>query len=199
MQLFVGLGNPGPKYARHRHNIGFMALDAIAGRHGFPAFRNRFRGLVSEGWLGSERVALLKPQTFMNESGRSVSAAMQFYKPGLAQVTVFHDELDLAGGKLRVKRGGGSAGHNGLRSMDRLLGPGYRRVRLGIGHPGDSRRVTGHVLHAFDSGDSDWLMLMLDAVARSADLLAANDDANFMNRVAILTRPPPSAAPAPEA
>ena len=199
MQLFVGLGNPGPKYARHRHNIGFMALDAIADRHGFPAFRSRFRGLVSEGRLGEERVALLKPQTFMNESGRAVSAAMQFYKPGLAEVTVFHDELDLAGGKLRVKRGGGSAGHNGLRSMDRIVGPGYRRVRLGIGHPGDSRRVTGHVLHAFNSEDADWLMLMLDAVARSAGLLAANDDANFMNRVAILTRPPPSAARAPEA
>ena len=199
MHLFVGLGNPGPKYARHRHNIGFMALDAIANRHGFPAFRKRFRGLVSEGRLGGERVALLKPQTFMNQSGRAVSAAMQFYKPGLAQVVVFHDELDLAAGKLRVKRGGGSAGHNGLGSIDRIVGPGYRRVRLGIGHPGDSRRVTGHVLHAFDSDDSGWLMLMLDAVARSADLLAANDDANFMNRVAILTRPPPPAAPAPEA
>ena len=198
MHLFVGLGNPGPKYARHRHNIGFMALDAIAARHGFPAFRKRFRGLVSEGRLGGERVALLKPQTFMNQSGPSVSAAMQFYKAGLAEVTVFHDELDLAGGKLRVKTGGGSAGHNGLRSIDRLVGPGYRRVRLGIGHPGDSGRVTGHVLHAFGSEDAGWLMLLLDAVARSAALLAANDDANFMNRVAILTRPPPAAAPAPE-
>ena len=191
MQLFVGLGNPGPKYARHRHNIGFMALDAIADRHGFPTFRKRFRGLVSEGRLGDERVALLKPQTFMNESGRAVAAAMQFYKAGLAEVVVFHDELDLAEGKLRVKTGGGSAGHNGLRSIDRLVGPGFRRVRLGIGHPGDSRRVTGHVLHAFDSEDAGWLMRMLDAVARSADLLAENDDANFMNRVAILTRPPP--------
>ena len=198
MHLFVGLGNPGPKYARHRHNIGFMALDAIVARHGFPPFRKRFRGLVSEGRLGGERVALLKPQTFMNQSGPSVSAAMQFYKAGLAEVTVFHDELDLAGGKLRVKTGGGSAGHNGLRSIDRLVGPGYRRVRLGIGHPGDSRRVTGHVLHAFGSEDAGWLMLLLDAVARSAALLAANDDANFMNRVAILTRPPPAAAPAPE-
>ena len=199
MQLFVGLGNPGPKYARHRHNVGFMAVDAIAHRHGFPAFRKRFRGLVSEGRLGDERVALLKPQTFMNESGRAVAAAMQFYKAGLAEIVVFHDELDLTEGKLRVKRGGGSAGHNGLRSIDRLVGPGYRRVRLGIGHPGDARRVTGHVLHAFASEDAGWLMLMLDAVARSADLLAADDDANFMNRVAILTRPPPSAAPAPEA
>ena len=196
MQLFVGLGNPGPKYARHRHNVGFMALDAIAARHGFPAFRKRFRGLVSEGRLGDERVALLKPQTFMNESGRAVAAAMQFYKAGLAEVAVFHDELDLVEGKLRVKRGGGSAGHNGLRSIDRLVGPGYRRVRLGIGHPGDSRRVTGHVLHAFGPEDAGWLMLMLDAVARSADLLAADDDANFMNRVAILTRPAPSAPPA---
>ncbi len=193
MQLFVGLGNPGPKYARHRHNIGFMALDAIAARHDFPPFRKRFRGLVSEGRLGGERVALLKPQTFMNESGRSVSAAMQFYKAGLAEVVVFHDELDLAQGKLRVKTGGGSAGHNGLRSIDRLVGPGYRRVRLGIGHPGDSARVTGHVLHAFDSADAGWLMRILDAVARSAAQLAENDDANFMNRVAILTRPPPAA------
>ena len=198
MQLFVGLGNPGPKYARHRHNIGFMAVDAIAHRHGFPAFRKRFRGLVSEGRLGDERVALLKPQTFMNESGRAVAAAMQFYKAGLAEIAVFHDELDLTAGKLRVKRGGGSAGHNGLGSIDRLVGPGYRRVRLGIGHPGDSRRVTGHVLHAFGPDDADWLMRMLDAVARSADLLAEDDDANFMNRVAILTRPPPS-APAAEA
>lgn len=198
MQLFVGLGNPGQKYARHRHNIGFMALDAIAARHGFAPFRKRFRGLVSEGRLGDERVALLKPQTFMNESGRAVAAAMQFYKAGLAEVVVFHDELDLAEGKLRMKTGGGSAGHNGLRSIDRLVGPAYRRVRLGIGHPGDSRRVTGHVLHAFDSEDAGWLMRMLDAVARSADLLAENDDANFMNRVAILTRPPP-AAPAAEA
>lgn len=197
MQLFVGLGNPGPKYARHRHNVGFMAVDAIAHRHGFPAFRKRFRGLVSEGRLGDERVALLKPQTFMNESGRAVAAAMQFYKAGLAEIVVFHDELDLTEGKLRVKRGGGSAGHNGLRSINRLVGPGYRRVRLGIGHPGDARRVTGHVLHAFASEDAGWLMLMLDAVARSADLLAADDDANFMNRVAILTRPAPS-APAPE-
>ncbi len=193
MQLFVGLGNPGPKYARHRHNIGFMALDAIADRHGFPPFRKRFRGLVSEGRLGTERAALLKPQTFMNESGRALSAAMQFYKPGLAEVVVFHDELDLAGGKLRVKQGGGSAGHNGLRSIDRIVGPGYRRVRLGIGHPGDPKRVTGHVLHAFDSTDADWLMRMLDAVARSAPLLAEGDDANFMNQVAILTRPPPAA------
>ena len=198
MQLFVGLGNPGQKYARHRHNIGFMALDAIAARHGFAPFRKRFRGLVSEGRLGDERVALLKPQTFMNESGRAVAAAMQFYKAGLAEVVVFHDELDLAEGKLRMKTGGGSAGHNGLRSIDRLVGPAYRRVRLGIGHPGDSRRVTGHVLHAFDSEDAGWLMRMLDAVARSADLLAENDNANFMNRVAILTRPPP-AAPAAEA
>ena len=198
MQLFVGLGNPGPRYARHRHNIGFMAVDAIAHRHGFPAFRKRFRGLVSEGRLGDERVALLKPQTFMNESGRAVAAAMQFYKAGLAEVVVFHDELDLVEGKLRVKTGGGSAGHNGLRSIDRLVGPGYRRVRLGIGHPGDSRRVTGHVLHAFGSEDAGWLMRMLDAIARSADLLAENDDANFMNRIAILTRPPPD-APAPEA
>ncbi len=198
MQLFVGLGNPGPRYARHRHNIGFMAVDAIAHRHGFPAFRKRFRGLVSEGRLGDERVALLKPQTFMNESGRAVAAAMQFYKAGLAEVVVFHDELDLVEGKLRVKTGGGSAGHNGLRSIDRLVGPGYRRVRLGIGHPGDSRRVTGHVLHAFGSEDAGWLMRMLDAIARSADLLVENDDANFMNRIAILTRPPPD-APAPEA
>jgi len=198
VHLFVGLGNPGPKYARHRHNIGFMALDAIAGRHGFPPFRKRFRGLVSGGRLGAERAALLKPQTYMNESGRAVSAAMQFYKPGLAEVVVLHDELDLAAGKLRVKQGGGSAGHNGLRSIDRIVGPGYRRVRLGIGHPGEAGRVTGHVLHAFGSEDADWLMRLLDSVARAAPLLAEGDDANFMNRVAILTRPPP-AGPAVEA
>ncbi len=197
MQIFVGLGNPGARYARHRHNIGFMALDAIADRHGFPSFRTRGRALVSEGRLAERRVALLKPQTFMNESGRAVAAAMQHWKAGLADVAVFHDELDLAGGKLRVKRGGGAAGHNGLRSIDRIVGQGYRRVRIGIGHPGERRRVTGHVLHAFDSADADWLLRMLDAIARAAPLLAEGDDANFMNRVAILTRPP-AAEPAPE-
>ena len=190
MRLFVGLGNPGPQYARHRHNIGFMAVDAIAARHGFPEWRRRFLGLVSEGRLGDERTVLLKPQTFMNESGRSLSAAMQFHKPPHGDIVVFHDELDLAGGRIRVKRGGGSAGHNGLRSIDGLIGPDYRRVRIGIGHPGDRGRVRGHVLKAFGPEDHDWLVRMLDAIARSAPLLAGHDDANFMNRVAILTRPP---------
>lgn len=190
MRLLVGLGNPGPKYARHRHNVGFLAMDAIASRHGFPPFRQRFQGEVSEGRLGSERVALLKPLTYMNESGRSVGAAARFYKLAPPDVVVIHDELDLAPGKVRVKRGGGAAGHNGLRSIDAHLGKDYWRVRIGIGHPGHPDRVTGWVLNDFAKADADWLEAMLDAVADAAPLIAAGDAANFMNRVALLTQPP---------
>lgn len=190
MRLFVGLGNPGPKYARHRHNVGFLAMDAIASRHGFPPFRQRFQGEVSEGRLGDERVALLKPLTYMNESGRSVGAAARFYKLTPADVVVMHDELDLAPGKLRVKQGGGAAGHNGLRSIDAHLGNAYWRVRIGIGHPGHPDRVTGWVLNDFAKADAGWLEPMLDALADAAPLLAGGDTANFMNRVALLTQPP---------
>jgi len=190
MRLLVGLGNPGPKYARHRHNVGFLAMDAIASRHGFPPFRQRFQGEVSEGRLGNERVALLKPLTYMNESGRSVGAAARFYKLAPPDVVVMHDELDLAPGKVRVKQGGGAAGHNGLRSIDAHLGNDYWRVRIGIGHPGHPDRVTGWVLNDFTKADAEWLEAMLDAVADAAPLIAAGDAANFMNRVALLTQPP---------
>jgi peptidyl-tRNA hydrolase, PTH1 family len=190
MQLWVGLGNPEPGMARHRHNVGFLALDAIARRHGFPPWRARFKGMVAEGSVGRERILALKPMTYMNASGESVQPAMGFYKLPPEAVTAFHDELDLAPGKLRVKRGGGAAGHNGLRSMDRMLGtPDYWRVRLGIGHPGDKARVHGHVLGNFSRDDEAWLPGMLDAVADAAPLLAAGQPEAFMSRVALLTAP----------
>ena len=158
MQLWVGLGNPEPGMARNRHNIGFMAVDVIAIRHGFGPWRQRFKGLVAEGMVGQHKVLALKPQTYMNVSGESVQAAAAFYKLAPEAITAFHDELDLVPGKVRVKRGGGAAGHNGLRSMDRMLGtPDYWRVRLGIGHPGEKERVLGHVLSDFAKADRDWL------------------------------------------
>jgi PTH1 family peptidyl-tRNA hydrolase len=191
MLLWVGLGNPEPGMARQRHNIGFMALDTIAIRHGFTPWRQRFRGLVAEGNVGGEKVLGLKPLTYMNASGESVQAAAAFFKLAPDAVTAFHDELDLAPGKLRVKRGGGAAGHNGLRSMDRHLGtPEYWRVRLGIGHPGHKDRVLGHVLGDFAKVDRDWLLPLLDAVAESADLLAGGRTEDFMTKVALLTREP---------
>jgi PTH1 family peptidyl-tRNA hydrolase len=187
--LWVGLGNPEPQMQRHRHNIGFMALDAIAALHRFAPWRPRFKGLVAEGVVGGEKVLGLKPQTYMNDSGASVQAAAAFYKLPAEAVTAFHDELDLVPGKVRVKRGGGAAGHNGLRSMDRHLGsPEYWRVRLGIGHPGDKARVTGHVLGDFAKADRDWLAALLDAVAAAAPLLAQGKPEDFMTRVALLTQ-----------
>ncbi|MFN4087517.1 MAG: aminoacyl-tRNA hydrolase [Alphaproteobacteria bacterium] len=189
MRLIVGLGNPGPAYVRHRHNIGFMAVDAIAGRHAFPPFRQRFQGELSEGRLGGERVALLKPLTYMNESGRAVGAAARFYKLAPPDLVVLHDELDLQPGKVRVKQGGGAAGHNGLRSIDAHVGKDYWRVRLGIGHPGHPDRVTGWVLNDFAKADAVWLEPLLDAIADAAPLIATGDTANFMNRVALLTQP----------
>jgi PTH1 family peptidyl-tRNA hydrolase len=184
--LWVGLGNPEPGMARNRHNIGFMALDTIAIRHGFSPWRPRFKGLLAEGQVGGEKVLALKPQTYMNASGESVQAAVAFYKLPVAAITAFHDELDLVPGKVRVKRGGGAAGHNGLRSMDRMLGsPDYWRVRLGIGHPGDKARVLGHVLGDFGREDRDWLIPLLDAVADAAPLLAADRAEDFMSKVAV--------------
>jgi len=183
--LWVGLGNPEPGMARHRHNIGFMALDAVALRHGFAPWRQRFRGLVAEGSVGGEKVLALKPQTYMNASGESVQAAASFYKLETPAITAFHDELDLVPGKVRVKRGGGAAGHNGLRSMDRMLGsPDYWRVRLGIGHPGHKDRVLGHVLADFAKADQAWLPPLLDAVAEAAPLLAQGRAEDFMTLVA---------------
>ena len=189
MLLWVGLGNPEPGMARQRHNIGFMAIDVIAHRHGFSPWRQRFKGLVAEGTVGGEKVLALKPMTYMNLSGEAVQAASSFFKIPPEQITAVHDELDLAPGKLRVKRGGGAAGHNGLRSMDRMLGtPDYWRVRLGIGHPGDKDRVTGHVLGDFAKVDRDWLIAMLDGVAEAAPLLAQGKPEDFMTKVALLTQ-----------
>jgi len=189
MLLWVGLGNPEPGMARNRHNIGYMALDVIAIRHGFSPWRRRFKGVVAEGMVGTTKVLALKPLTYMNASGESVQAAASFFKFSPAAITAFHDELDLVPGKLRVKKGGGAAGHNGLRSMDRMLGtPDYWRVRLGIGHPGIKDRVHGHVLGDFAKEDRDWLLPMLDAVADAAPLLAEGRPEDFMTRVAFLTK-----------
>ncbi|MGY3033416.1 PTH1 family peptidyl-tRNA hydrolase [Bradyrhizobium sp. USDA 4354] len=183
MRLFVGLGNPGAKYARNRHNIGFMAVDEIARRHGFAPWRRRFQGETSEGSLGTERVILLKPMTYMNESGRSVQEAAGFFKIAPGDVTVFHDEIELPPGKVRVKIGGGIAGHNGLRSISAHIGNDYRRVRLGIGHPGVKELVHGHVLSDFAKTDNEWVATLCDAVAEHAALLAKGTDATFANRV----------------
>lgn len=195
MLIFAGLGNPGAKYAGHRHNIGFMAVDAIAEAQGFGPWRARFQGMVAEGRLGTEKVLLVKPQTFMNESGRAIGEAMRFYKLDAGDVVVFHDELDLAPGRLRVKTGGGHAGHNGLRSCHAHLGDGYRRVRLGIGHPGDKSRVSGYVLHDFASADRDWLEPLISAVGREAPRLSAGDDAGFMNALALAVPRPEKPGP----
>lgn len=185
MQLWVGLGNPGPQYAMHRHNVGFMAIDTIAEVHGFGPVQKKFQGWLQEGRIGREKVLLLKPATFMNESGRAVGEAMRFYKLDLSALTVFHDELDLAPFKVKVKQGGGHAGHNGLRSIGQHLGPDFRRVRLGIGHPGHKDRVTGYVLGNFAKAEMDPLADMLGAIAGEADYLAAGDDTRFMNDVAL--------------
>jgi PTH1 family peptidyl-tRNA hydrolase len=189
MRLWVGLGNPEPGMARQRHNIGFKAIDAIARRHGFGPWRQRFKGLIAEGNVGGTRVIACKPMTYMNESGQSVQAAAAFYKLPVDAITAFHDELDLAPGRVRVKRGGGAAGHNGLRSMDRQLGsPDYWRVRLGIGHPGHKDRVTGYVLGDFSRADQPLLEALLDAVAEAAPLLATDAPEAFMTKVALMTQ-----------
>ncbi|WP_027283242.1 aminoacyl-tRNA hydrolase [Rubritepida flocculans] len=188
MLLWVGLGNPGPEHARQRHNIGFMALDAIARRHGFAPWRSKFKSEVSDGTLGGRKILLLKPMTYMNLSGDAVQAAAAFHKLPPAAIWAWHDELDLAPGKLRVKKGGGTAGHNGLRDMQRALGSAdFWRVRLGIGHPGQKEKVTGHVLGAFAKGET-WVEPLLEALAEAAPLLAAEKPEEFMTRVALLTQ-----------
>ena len=212
MQLFVGLGNPGEKYARNRHNIGFMAVERIADDHGFAPWRGKFQGSVSEGRLGSDKVILLRPETFMNLSGQSVGEAMRFYKLAPGDVTVFHDEIDLAPGKLKVKTGGGHAGHNGLRSIHQHVGEAYRRVRMGVGHPGHKDAVPGYVLRDFPKADEAWLDDMLRGVSDGAGALADGDQGRFMNAVAQRLSPPrpstgtarppkdaPSPAPGPTA
>lgn len=184
MKLLIGLGNPGAEHAHNRHNIGFMALDAIAEAHRFGPWRNKFQGQLSEGRLGGEKCLLLKPSTFMNESGHSATEAVRFYKFDLDDVIVLHDELDLAPAKVRVKTGGGVAGHNGLKSLTRHIGNDYVRVRIGIGHPGDKSKVHGHVLKDFSKTELIWAEPLIDAIATSAPLLAKDDIPNFMNDVA---------------
>ena len=184
MKLFVGLGNPGREYALNRHNVGFMAVDAIATSHDFPAWRKRFSGLAAEGKLGDEQVLLFKPQTFMNESGRAAGEAARFYKIGTCDVVVFHDEIDLAPAKVRVKIGGGVAGHNGLKSLSAHIGNDYVRVRIGVGHPGRKDLVTGHVLRNFAKADHAWLEPLLGAIGAEAPLLAEGANEKFQSRVA---------------
>ena len=183
MRLFVGLGNPGAKYAHNRHNIGFMAVEAIARRHGFAPWRRRFQGETAEGTLDHERVVLLRPATFMNESGRAVQEALNFFKLGVDDVVVFQDELELPPAKLRVKIGGGIAGHNGLRSISAHIGNDYRRVRLGIGHPGVKELVHHHVLSDFAKADDGLVTALCEAVADNAGLLATGHDSTFQNKV----------------
>jgi PTH1 family peptidyl-tRNA hydrolase len=183
MRLFVGLGNPGPRYAGNRHNIGFMIVDAIARRHGFSSWRRRFHGLTAEGDLAGERILLLKPETYMNDSGRAVGAAMQFFKLETGDIVVFHDEIDLSPGKLRVKAGGGTAGHNGLRSIAAHIGNAFRRVRVGVGHPGVREMVEYYVLQDFAKAEREWVEGMCEAMAENAALLAKGQDASFQNKV----------------
>lgn len=184
MQIWVGLGNPGPQYAMHRHNVGFMAVDTIAEVYSFGPVQKKFLGWMQDGRIGGERIILLKPGTFMNESGRAVGEALRFYKLGTDALTVFHDELDLAPFKVKVKQGGGTAGHNGLRSIDQHLGADFRRIRIGIGHPGHKDRVTGYVLGNYAKAEVDPLADMLGAIAAESEWLAKGDDTRFMNDVA---------------
>lgn len=191
MRLLVGLGNPGAKYARTRHNIGFMAVDEIVRRHGFGPWRSRFSGQCAEGVVEGEKVLALKPETFMNNSGRAVGEAVRFFKLDPSDVTVIHDEIDLAAGKLRFKVGGGHAGHNGLRDIDAHIGKDYARVRIGVGHPGEPERVTNHVLDEFSKADMTWVTPLLDAVADAFPHLAKGDGARFLTQVALILNPPP--------
>ena len=188
--LIAGLGNPGSQYARNRHNAGFIVADELHAHYKFGPWKAKFDGLLSEGALGGRKTYLLKPQTYMNLSGDSVGPALRFYKLPLEALVVIHDEIDLAAGKLKVKRGGGDAGQNGLRSITATLGPEYRRVRLGIGHPGEKHRVSGHVLENFSKDDIAWLKPLVDAMVQAAPLLASDDDAGFMSKVALLLQPP---------
>ncbi len=189
MLLLVGLGNPGAEYARNRHNIGFMAVEEIARRHGFGPWRKRFQGQTAEGTVGGEKVIALEPLTFMNLSGQSVTAALQFFKLKPENIVVIHDELDLPPGKIRVKKGGGHGGHNGLRSIDAHVGKDYWRIRLGIGHPGDKDRVSGYVLHDFAKADQSWLDPLIDAVADAFPLVVKGQAETFMNKVSLATAP----------
>jgi PTH1 family peptidyl-tRNA hydrolase len=192
--LIAGLGNPGSQYAKNRHNAGFIVVDELHAHYKFGPWKSKFDGLLSEGTLGGRKTYLLKPQTFMNLSGDSVGAALRFFKLQPEALVVVHDEIDLAAGKLKVKSGGGDAGQNGLRSITATLGPDYRRVRLGIGHPGEKTKVTGHVLQNFSKDDIGWLKPLVMAMVEAAPLLAKDDDAGFMSKVALLLKPPPKPA-----
>ena len=198
MKLIVGLGNPGAKYARNRHNIGYMAVDRIAEDHGFGPWKSKFQGRISEGRLGSEKILLLKPETFMNRSGQSVGEAMRFYKLDPTDIIVLHDEIDLAPGKARVKHGGGHAGNNGLRSLHEHITDAYSRVRLGVGHPGRKEAVPGYVLHDFARADADWLDDLMRGVSDGAPYLADGDGGRFMNAVALRVAPPRSSTTTPK-
>ncbi|HWM62031.1 MAG TPA: aminoacyl-tRNA hydrolase [Rhizomicrobium sp.] len=189
--LIAGLGNPGTQYAKNRHNAGFIVVDELHAHYKFGPWKAKFDGLLSEGTLGGRKTYLLKPQTFMNLSGNAIGPALRFFKLPLEALVVVHDEIDLAAGKLKVKTGGGDAGQNGLRSITATLGPDYRRVRLGIGHPGEKTRVTGHVLQNFSKDDIGWLKPLVMAMVDAAPLLAKDDDAGFMSKVALLLKPPP--------
>ncbi len=198
MKLLVGLGNPGAKYAQNRHNIGFMAMDRIAADHGFGVWRSKFQGQTCEGRLGSEKVTLLKPETFMNLSGQSVGEAMRYLKLAPEDVTVFHDEIDLAPGKVRLKTGGGHAGHNGLRSIHGHIGPDYDRVRLGVGHPGHKDAVPGYVLRDFPKADADWLDDVLRGISDGVVSLVAGDGPKFLNAIALRVAPARSSKSPPK-
>lgn len=190
MQIWVGLGNPGGGYALHRHNVGFMAADIIAEAHGFAPWQKKFRSLISEGRIGGHKILLMKPQVYMNRSGEAVAEALRFYKRDIDALTVFHDELDLAPMKVKVKIGGGTAGHNGLRSIDQHLGPEFRRVRIGIGHPGHKDKVTGHVLGNYAKSEMEPLSDLLAAIASEAQWLADGEDARFMSEIALRLQQP---------
>lgn len=189
MLLIAGLGNPGAKHQNHRHNVGFMAADAIARRHSFAPWHKKFKAELTEGKIAGEKVLLIKPQTFMNLSGQAVGEAMRFYKLGPSDLVVLYDELDLPPAKVRVKTGGGNGGHNGIRSLDAHCGKDYRRVRIGIGHPGVKEKVSGHVLGDFAKADQSWTVPLLDAIADNADLLVKGDDSGFMNRLSLAVKP----------
>jgi peptidyl-tRNA hydrolase, PTH1 family len=197
MYLFAGLGNPGGKYAHNRHNVGFMAVDEIVRRHSFSSWRKKFHAEISDGVLGGEKLLVMKPQTFMNESGRAVGEAMRFHNIPLENIYVFYDELDLEPGKLRVKTGGGAAGHNGIRSISAHVGADFKRVRIGIGHPGNKDMVMPHVLGDFAKQDRDWLSKLLEGIADETPLLVSGQDEKFQSKVALALNPPrPNADPA---
>ncbi len=197
MHIIAGLGNPGRKYANHRHNVGFMAVERIADRHGFSSWSNKFQAEVAEGQIDGHKVLLIKPQTFMNLSGESVGKALRFYRLTPDALTAIHDELDLPPGRIRIKTGGGAGGHNGLRSLDAHCGNAYHRLRIGIGHPGEKSAVTGYVLSDFSKADREWLDPLLDAIADHAGLLVAGDRTGFMNRVSQATTTKPAAGSKP--